>query len=629
MKQLRCCWGTTPEDLLISRRFLKKRVPILSWAPKYTVGLLLQDLLAGFTVGLTEIPQGIAYALVAGLPAQYGLYSGFMACFVYFIFGSCKDLNIGPTAIMSLMVQPYVTAMGAAGAILLCFLSGCIIFVLGLLHLGFIVEFFSYPVTAGFTTAAALNIASSQIKSLFGITGKSNAFLEAWISVFEHIGEIRKWDTLLGFITILFLVVAKVLGKYGTLMFRPDWSRRRNILGVFIFMFSLARNAIAVIVGTVMAYIFYQNGYEPFKMTGNVEAGLPEFKLPPFSTTFNGTEFTFMDMMKQYAMGRTLDATQELITLGLCNIMDSFVQAMPVTGSFTRSAVNNASGVRTTAGGIVTGAMVLLALGFLTSTFQYIPKATLAAVIIVAMYYLCEFGAFLLLWRTKKTDLIPLTVTVLCCLLISLEYGILIGIATNVLFVLYSSARPKLDIERPSGDVYIVRLKTGLHFAAAEYVREMILKRCIVEKSTVSFSVLKEELEIRGQKILFVNFKKSVMDSCTGVNETLHHYFREHYSNIVDVPLGDRSEQYDTLFSLVVKTEETPSKCKQMVQRKLPVLRWLPSYKLSMIWQDALAGFTVSLTLVPQGIAYAIVAGLPPPNTDYTVGLWVASSIFY
>ncbi|XP_018563079.1 sodium-independent sulfate anion transporter-like isoform X3 [Anoplophora glabripennis] len=567
---------------LSARQIIKKRLPILAWLPAYTFGTFLQDILAGFTVGLTEIPQGIAYALVAGLPSQYGLYSGFMGCFVYFLLGSCKDLNVGPTAIMALMIQPFVTSMGAAGAVLLCFLSGCIIFILGLLHLGFIVEFFSYPVIAGFTTAAALNIASSQIKSLLGIAGKSQEFLESWIYVVEHIKETRKWDAVLGFTTIVFLVITKEIRRYGTLKIRPEWSRNRNILGIFLFMFSLARNAIAVIVGTLLAYNYYEDDNTPFRLTGNVTGGLPEFTAPPFTTTFNGTNFAFTDMIREYgaviifcplvavlehiaiaksfSKGRTLDATQELIALGMCNIMASFVQSMPITGSFTRTAVNNASGVKTTAGGIITGAMVLLALGFLTSTFRYIPKATLAAVIMVAMYYLCEFHAFLLLWKTKKIDLIPLTATLVCSLLISLEYGILIGIATNMIFVLYSSARPKLDIERRSGDVYLVKLKTGLHFAAAEYVRENILFNCNAEKSTVvidgkyvgnidatvakSFNVLKEELELRDQKLIFVNFKESVMNTCVGVNKEIRSSFRDRIEQIPEVPTIARGDMF-------------------------------------------------------------------------------------
>ncbi|XP_057659494.1 sodium-independent sulfate anion transporter isoform X3 [Diorhabda carinulata] len=489
------------------RRLIKKRFPLLAWLPSYNFQTFSQDFLAGITVALTEIPQGIAYAIVAGLPSQYGLYAGFMGCFMYFMLGSCKDINIGPTAIMALMIQPYVSSMGIAGGILITFLSGCLIFLCGLLHLGFIVEFFSYPVIAGFTTAAAFNIASSQIKSLLGIPGKSDTFLTAWISVFENIKKTRLADTLMGFFVIVFLVIAKEIRRYGSLKQRPEWTRKRYIIGVIIFMFSLASNAIAVMCCSVVAYIFKQYGQMPFKLTGEVRGGLPSFTLPPFSTNFNGTEFRFEDMMTEYgtvvifcpliavlehiaiakafSKGKSLDATQEMIALGVCNIMGSFVQSMPVTGSFTRTAVNNASGAKTPACSIITGIMVLVALGFLTSTFQYIPKSTLAGVIMVAMYYLCDFQAFILLWKSKKLDLIPLTATLVCCLFINLEYGILIGLAVNIVFVLYSSARPKIEIEEISPLYYLVKFKSGLHYTSAEYLREYILSMCTSPNSTV------------------------------------------------------------------------------------------------------------------------------------------------
>ncbi|CAH1996916.1 unnamed protein product [Acanthoscelides obtectus] len=544
---------------LNAKDMLKSYIPVLIWLPQYNYGSFFQDLLAGFTVGLTEIPQGIAYAIVAGLPSHYGLYSGFMGCFIYFILGSAKDINIGPTAIMALMIQPHVGTMGPAGAVLITFLSGLIIFICGLFQLGFIVNFFSYPIIAGFTTAAALNIASSQIKSLFGIAGKSDSFLAAWVALFKHIGEARLWDTLLGCFTIIFLVIAKEIRRYGTLKRRPEWTSRRNTIGICIYLFSLASNAIAVIIASAMAYCFAQQGYQPFKLTGNVDGGLPNFTLPSFSTTYNGTYYSFTDMMENYgalvifcpliailehiaiakafSKGKTLNASQELIALGFSNIMSSFVQSMPVTGSFTRTAINNASGARTPACGIITGAMVLLALGFLTSTFQYIPKASLAGVIVVAMYYLCNFQAFMMMWKSKKMDLVPLTATLFFCLLINLEYGILIGIAINMTFVLYASARPKLDLEEHLPNVYMIKPKTGLYYTAAEYFREFILQNCLTEKSTVvidgryignidstvakSLSTLNEELKLRDQKLLFWNFKDSVKDTCIGVNGTL------------------------------------------------------------------------------------------------------------
>lgn len=185
--------------------------------------------------------------------------------------------------------------------------------------------------------------------------------------------------------------------------------------------------------------------------------------------------------------------------LGISNILSSLFHSMPITGSFTRTAVNNASGVKTTGAGVISGIMVLFALGFLTSAFTYIPKATLAAVIIVAMFYLFEFETFAVLYRTKSLflivnfeffplikfvlglDFIPFLVTLLCCLFISLEYGILIGIGVNLMFILYANARPKLLITKEKlsvGDVFLVHSKTALHYMAAEYVRETILKEC-------------------------------------------------------------------------------------------------------------------------------------------------------
>ncbi|KAJ8959233.1 hypothetical protein NQ318_022496 [Aromia moschata] len=558
---------TTPRKKLTE--VLKRRVPITGWISKYTLGLFLQDLLAGFTVGLTEIPQGIAYAVVAGLPAQYGLYSGCMGCFIYIIIGSCKIINIGPTAIMALMVRNNVDKLGPDGAVLMCFLTGCLILAAGVLHLGFVVDFFSFPVTVAFTTAAAIEIACSQIKTLMGVSGGSDeSFLDSWRSIAKYASHMRKWDLLLGCVTIVFLVVVKEFGKrHATLTYRKDWSKRKNDVGRAIYIFYLARNAIVVVISSFIAYLFERKGYTPFVLTGSVKEGLPPFKLPPFSTTFNGTYHGFTDILdtygsslaftpviailehiaiaKAFSKGRTLDATQEFISLGVCNVMSSFVQAMPITGSFTRTAVNNASGAKTTVSGVITGFMVLFALAFLTRTFAYIPKSTLAGVIIVAMYYLCEFEAILTLWRTKKLDLLPTVITIACCLFLSLEYGIFIGIATNMVFVLYSSARPKLQIEEistPSGIGFVVTPKTGLYFAAAEYVREQILQTCCGKETTViingqylgnidatiakSFQVLKEELEIRHQGLIFLNFKQTVRECVIGISRDLRQHFK-------------------------------------------------------------------------------------------------------
>lgn len=182
---------------------------MLQWLPKYKASFIISDFVAGLTVGLTAIPQSIAYGVIAGLPPQYGLYSAFMGCFVYIIFGSCKDVTVGPTAIMALMVQKHV-ADNPDYAVLICFLSGCIILLLGIFNLGVLVRFLSVPVVTGFTTAASITIGSGQINSLFGVPSKSNEFIDSWDNILTNLKEVKLNDSLLGVITLICLIILRV-----------------------------------------------------------------------------------------------------------------------------------------------------------------------------------------------------------------------------------------------------------------------------------------------------------------------------------------------------------------------------------------------------------------------------------
>ncbi|ETN65233.1 sulfate transporter [Anopheles darlingi] len=521
-----------------NRKLLLKRMPILQWMPKYEAGFLVEDLVAGLSVGLTVIPQGIAFAVMANLEPQYGLYSAFMGCFVYCLFGSCKDLTIGPTAIMALMVQVYIAGLGADFAVLLTFLTGCIILMFGLLNLGFLVQFISMPVTAGFTSAAAITIASGQVKSLLGLPGRSNEFIDSWENVFKHYDETKLWDALLGTATIVVLLVLRSL--------RGKWS------GVGKYL-ALSRNAVVVIGGAALAYYFDASGSKPFSLTGTVTPGLPPLSPPPFSTVLNNQTLTFPEMssklgsavialpliailetiaiVKAFSKGKTIDATQELIALGLCNIAGSFVSSMPVTGSFTRTAVNNNSGVRTPLGGLATGILVLLSLGLLTDTFYFIPKSVLAGVMIAAMFFMIEFHAAAEIWRTKKVDIIPFIVTLVACLLLGLEYGMLIGIVLNVCFVLYMTSRPGIDqalLRTSSGiEAMVVKPDQSLIYSSVEYLKHEIVK--MVDKSQVCTVIIDgscmsyvdstaakvllstvEELALRQRTVLLWNCNRSV-----------------------------------------------------------------------------------------------------------------------
>lgn len=557
-----------------TRKTLEKRVPILKWLPCYSLSFLLSDILAGLTVGLTAIPQGIAYAVVAGLEPQYGLYSGFMGCFVYFFFGSVKDITIGPTAIMALMTQKSVESFNSDFAVLLCFLSGCIILLFGILHLGFLVNFISVPVTVGFTTAAAITIASSQLKGLLGIKGKSNEFLESWISVSEHIGETRYQDLCLGLLTILILALLKKLNEYYGNKYKNQYELSKGTIcwKETIRLLALSRNAIVVVAGTLAAYLFEVNGSTPFLLTGNITGGMPPFEPPPFSTVFNNQTISFERMTselgtsiisvplisvletiaiaKAFAKGKTLDATQEMIALGACNIVGSFVRSMPTAGSFTRTAVNHASGVRTPLGGLFTGALVLSALT-LTSTFYYIPKATLAGVIICAMFYMVEYQEFAIIWKTKKLDVLPLIATVLGCLFLGLDYGILVGIFVNLLYILYNAARPVVTKEETKVsdlEVLLVRPEQSLIYPSAEYVRESIMKSCLKKDkqallvidgrnmhsidSTVAknMKTLTQDLSTREQNVVFWNWQTASVETCLGLDRQLEKYFRNEES---------------------------------------------------------------------------------------------------
>ncbi|XP_018792729.1 PREDICTED: sodium-independent sulfate anion transporter-like isoform X2 [Bactrocera latifrons] len=484
---------------------LTNKLPILKWLPRYQPSFVFRDAIAGFTVGLTTIPQAIAYGVVAGLQPQYGLYAAFMGCFTYIIFGSCKDVTIATTAIMALMVHDYAVITPDL-AVLISFLAGCTILVLGILNLGVLVRFISMPVITGFTMAAACTIGSAQINNLFGMKSPSNDLIPAWKHFFTHLPNISLNDALLGVGGLIFLLLMKQVKNipYGNKTF---WK-----------YISLSRNALVVIFGTFLAYQLSRDGSQPFVITGNITAGLPPFRPPPFSTIVDGKELTFSDMIstygsslasiplvsileivaiaKAFSKGKIVNASQEMIALGMCNIMGSFVSSMPVTGSFTRTAVNNASGVKTPLGGAVTGAMVLMALAFLTQTFYYIPKATLASVIIAAMISLVELERLAEIWKSKRMDLFPFAVTYFTCLFWSLEYGIICGIVVNISFILYRSARPQIHLEKKKVSNYeicFVDVKQRLDFASAEYLKERVVKFMSGNRYDVSLIVIKGE----------------------------------------------------------------------------------------------------------------------------------------
>ncbi|XP_076275258.1 sodium-independent sulfate anion transporter-like isoform X1 [Rhynchophorus ferrugineus] len=546
-----------------SLKTLKKRIPIVAYLPHYTWETAISDLLAGLTVGLTIIPQAIAYSNVAGLPPQIGLYSSFVAPFVYAIFGSSKDSPVGPTAIEGLLVRENKHELGVAGAVLLCFLSGCVEFVMGILHLGFLIDFISGPVAVAFTSAAAIIVATTQVKDLLGLDYPGDNFVLVWSQIFEHISETSSADCAMGFISIAILIALKKLKDIN--LTRRDGSRsttHKILYGIF-WLLCTARNLLVVVVSASVAYALEKQGQNPFRLTGFVKPGLPNITLPPFSTEVNNQTYTFNDMVstlgsgiiiipilsilqnyaiaKVYSEGRSIDSTQEMLALGACNIASSFVSSMPVSGALSRGAVNHASGVKTTFGGVYTSIIVIISLKFLTPWFHYIPKASLAAVIIVAVAFMIELHVFGPIWRTKKLDLIPALATFLACLFTRLELGIALGVSINLAFLLYATARPSVDIEKvtsPSGcDYLLITPDRSLSFPSVEYVRSIITKAgtqkglssipVVIDARHIQgadytaaqgMKLLMRDFKNRNQPIIFIHLKKSVVNTFKGVN---------------------------------------------------------------------------------------------------------------
>lgn len=479
----RCCSLST----------LKSWLPILSWLPKYNLKWLQMDILAGLTVGLTTVPQALAYANVAGLPVQYGLYSAFMGGFIYMFLGTSKDVTLGPTAIMSLLCFSVVGGQPER-AVLLSLLCGLIQATMALLRLGFLLDFISYPVIKGFTCAAAVTIGFGQVKNILGLEGVPPQFVLEVYYTFYKIPQARVGDVVMGLICLLFLVSLTFMKK--SLPSEHDAPNYSRVARKIIWTVATMRNALVVIGASFVAFSWEAYGHNIFTITGKTAQGLPPFKPPSTSdTTANGTTVPFGEIIKDFGGGLAvipfmgflesiaiakafgsqngyrINANQELLAIGLTNVMGSFVSAYPVTGSFGRTAVNSQTGVCTPAGGIITSAIVLLSLAFLMPAFYYIPKASLAAVIICAVAPMADYTVVTKMWRIYKLDLLPFGVTFLMSFW-EVQYGIIAGVAVSGALLLHNTARP--PIKKFYHGTLILELGRGLSFPATEYLSHFI-----------------------------------------------------------------------------------------------------------------------------------------------------------
>lgn len=553
----------------VAMKNVKRRIPILRWMQRYSMEDGLGDVMAGVTVGLTVIPQSMAYAGLAGLPPQHGLYGSFLGALVYAFFGSCKDVPMGPTAIVSLLTGSTLHGRGPAYGTLLCFLTGAIQLAVAVCGLGIVIDFVSGPVSSGFTSAVAVLIVASQVKDLLGIRGGAGSSLwEMLCSLYRDIGNISPGDTAIGVGCVALLLVLRLVAEVRIGPADPAQRSHgeRYVNGCLWFVGSV-RNSVIVIGCTVLSYVFIDSKSAaaaestelPYKIIGNVPGGLPDFDAPRFSVRSGNETVGFFDMVsamksnvivlpligllenisicKTFADGKTVDATQEILAIGLCNIGNSFVHGFPGSGSFSRSAVNNASGVRTPLGGLYTSVLVIASLMVLTPYFYYIPKTCLAAVIIAAVVFMVEVRVVKPIYRSKKSDLIPGLFTFFACLFMPLEIGVLFGIGLNLISILYHAARPKISIREcrtRAGYKYLLLTPDRcLVFPSADYVRNLVTKHSIKRNMSVVIDcshvygadftaakvieMLTKDFSDRGQALFFYNLKPSVVEVFKGV----------------------------------------------------------------------------------------------------------------
>ncbi|XP_068084543.1 sodium-independent sulfate anion transporter [Anabrus simplex] len=534
------------------KQLLIQHVPILSWLPHYTKLDGVADVIAGLTIGLTMMPQSIAYASLAGLSAEYGLYSAFMGSLVYMVFGTIKEVSIGPTSLMALLTFEYTQDLPIEFVVLLAFLAGCVELLMGILKLGFLVDFISAPVTSGFTSATSVIIIVSQMKGLLGIKFKSQNFIDNLRQLVIHAPGTRLWDAILGFSCIIFLLALRQLNSIPVGPKDPSMrTPRHKMIKKGLWFISICRNALIVLISSVIAFKLDASG-QPFILSGKVAPGLPPAGLPPFSAQVGNHTYTFPEMCQELGMaillvpivavlanvaiakafttGASLNATQEMLTLGLCNIFGSFFQAMPTCGAFTRSAVSNSSGVRTPMSGLYSGTLILLALSFLTPCFYFIPRATLSAVLISAVIFMIEWQVALTLWYTSKREFALLVLTFLACLCQGVEVGLLVGTGVNILFLLYLWARPTIAIEKQKncvgGEYLIVTPDIGLFYPSVDFLRIEVCKAAVSQGEGVlpvvincsnfkgvdyttakAVQMLLNDFEKRRQVLVFYNLK--------------------------------------------------------------------------------------------------------------------------
>lgn len=477
---------------------ISKYIPILEWLPRYKKSDLRGDLQAGLTVGIMLIPQGMAYALLAGLPPIYGLYAGIVPLILYALFGSSRHLSVGPVALVSLLILAGVSQLAetrteafAGIAIATALVAGIIQVLLALFRLGFLINFLSHPVISGFTSAAAFIIGLGQLQYLLGVNfDRTKHVQDIVVQAALHVQETNFVTLSIGLVGIAFI----------------GWLRHVRPM--------IPGGLLVAIIGITAVWAGGLHERFDVAIVGHIPRGLPHFEVPVINLALLGNilplalTICLISFIESLAISKTLaardksyrvDANQELLALGISKIGGAFFQSFPTTGSFTRSAINYNAGARTGMSSIIATGVVAIALLFFTPVFFYLPKAMLAAVIIMAVVGLVDYREAIHLWKTDKRDFLTLMTTFIITLTLGIQTGVATGVVLSIAILIYRNSRPHVAVlgQLPDTryfrnitrfehaiqypDKLILRFDAQLYFGNAEFFRETI-ERLSVEK---------------------------------------------------------------------------------------------------------------------------------------------------
>lgn len=477
-------------------------IPALTWVKTYDNGKFTEDLLAAIVVTIMLIPQSLAYALLAGLPAEMGLYASILPLLVYALLGTSRVLSVGPVAVMSLMTAAALGSLGlapdqyVAAALTLAFMSGVLLMLLGVLRLGFVANFMSHPVVTGFITASALIIAISQVQHLLGISSHGYTLFELLPSLWETAGQMDRVTVMVSVPTLLWLFwsrkgVSKLLKGWGV----------SHSTAVMVARIS---PVISVIAATAIAWGFELNTLG-LDTIGEVPSGLPAMTVPSFDLEMwrmlggSAILIAAIGFVESISVAQGLaskrreriNPDQELLALGASNAATSFFGGFPVAGGFSRSAVNYDAGAATPAAGFFAAILMGIATIIFVPLLVFLPKAVLAATIVAAVWPLVDLSILKSAWRYSKADFMAVLSTIVLTLVAGVEIGVAAGILVSLIVHLYKTSRPHVAIvgELPGTEhfrnaerhavethetILSIRIDESLYFANTRYLEDII-----------------------------------------------------------------------------------------------------------------------------------------------------------